>query len=176
MRRPHSISVEVRPLLQCSDMADWRQIQARIRKAKNSPEALAKLSELYQRTRDGMVAWELGVIEEKAEHMTEAGNWYTIAAQRFRRADWKKKAEEALARLGIPLPEPGAPPAEPPAISETKPSAGLFPAAEEESSEAQPTLALGEIPMTAEETASAERPIFRARALPWAASAMSLLR
>jgi hypothetical protein len=47
-------------------MADWRQIQARIRRAKNSPEALAKLSELYQRTRDAMVAWELGVVEEKS--------------------------------------------------------------------------------------------------------------
>ena len=85
-------------------MADWRQIQARIRKAKNSPEALAKLSELYQRTRDAMVAWELGVVEEKAGRNDEAGKWYTIAAQRFRRADWKKKAEEALARLGIELP------------------------------------------------------------------------
>lgn len=85
-------------------MADWRQIQARIRKAKNSPEALAKLSELYQRTRDAMVAWELGVVEEKAGHNEEAGKWYTIAAQRFRRADWKKKAEEALTRLGIELP------------------------------------------------------------------------
>jgi len=85
-------------------MADWRQIQARIRKAKNSPEAAAKLSELYQRTRDAMVAWELGVVEEKAGRLEEAGKWYTIAAQRFRRADWKKKAEEALARLGIELP------------------------------------------------------------------------
>jgi hypothetical protein len=85
-------------------MADWRQIQARIRKAKNSPEALAKLSELYQRTRDAMVAWELGVVEEKAGRNDEAGKWYTIAAQRFRRADWKKKAEEALTRLGIELP------------------------------------------------------------------------
>jgi hypothetical protein len=91
-------------LLQCSDMADWRQIQARIRKAKNSPEALAKLSELYQRTRDAMVAWELGVVEEKAGRNDEAGKWYTIAAQRFRRADWKKKAEEALTRLGIEIP------------------------------------------------------------------------
>jgi hypothetical protein len=85
-------------------MADWRQIQARIRKAKNSPEALAKLSELYQRTRDAMVAWELGVVEEKAGQIEEAGKWYLIAAQRFRRADWKKKAEEALTRLGIELP------------------------------------------------------------------------
>jgi len=43
-------------------MADWRQIQARIRKAKSSPDAAAKLNELYQRTRDGMVAWELALI------------------------------------------------------------------------------------------------------------------
>ncbi len=87
-------------------MADWRQIQARIRKAKNSADAPAKLSELFDRTRDAMVAWELGALEEKAEHTSEAGNWYTIAAQRFRRADWKKKAEEALTRLGLELPPP----------------------------------------------------------------------
>lgn len=85
-------------------MADWRQIQARIRKAKNGRDPSAKLSELYQRTRDAMVAWELGAIEEKAAHPDEAAKWYTIAAQRFRRSDWKKKAEEALTRLGAPLP------------------------------------------------------------------------
>lgn len=85
-------------------MSDWRQIQARIRKAKNSQDPLAKLSELFQRTRDGMVAWELGVLEEKNERMEEAVKWYSSAAQRFRRADWKKKAEEALARLGITPP------------------------------------------------------------------------
>jgi hypothetical protein len=90
-------------------MADWRQIQARIRKAKNSPEAVSKLSELFQRTRDGMVAWELGTIEERADHKQEAGNWYILAAQRFRRADWKKKAEDALTRLGLPIPPPEAP-------------------------------------------------------------------
>ncbi len=85
-------------------MADWRQIQARIRKAKTSSDPSAKLSELYQRTRDAMVAWELGAIEEKAGRTDETVKWYTIAAQRFRRADWKKKAEEALARLGVELP------------------------------------------------------------------------
>jgi hypothetical protein len=85
-------------------MADWRQIQARIRKAKSGRDPSAKLSELYQRTRDAMVAWELGAVEEKAEHQDEATKWYTIAAQKFRRADWKKKAEEALTRLGAPLP------------------------------------------------------------------------
>jgi hypothetical protein len=85
-------------------MADWRQIQARIRKAKNSPDAPEKLSELFQRTRDAMVAWELGAIEEKAARNDEAVKWYTIAAQRFRRSDWKKKAADALARLGVELP------------------------------------------------------------------------
>ncbi len=85
-------------------MADWRQIQARIRKAKNSPDAHAKLSELYQRTHDGMVAWELALIQEKAELTDEAVKWYTVAAEKFRRAEWKKKAEEALTRLGAVLP------------------------------------------------------------------------
>jgi hypothetical protein len=85
-------------------MTDWRQIQARIRKAKNSPDATTKLLELFQRTRDAMVAWELGAIEEKAERTTEAAKWYTIAAQRFRRSEWKTKAEEALTRLGVELP------------------------------------------------------------------------
>jgi len=85
-------------------MTDWRQIQARIRKAKNSPDAQTKLLELFQRTRDAMVAWELGTIEEKAERTTEAAKWYTIAAQRFRRSEWKTKAEEALTRLGVELP------------------------------------------------------------------------
>src|ERR1700722_14563671 len=96
-------------------MADWRQIQARIRKAKNSPDASSKLSELYQRTRDAMVAWELGAIEEKAGRDEEAGRGYIISAQRFRRADWKKKAQEALERLGIELPAQGAEPTPPPA-------------------------------------------------------------
>src|SRR6185437_13544488 len=85
-------------------MSDWRQIQARIRKAKNSQDPSAKLSELFQRTRDGMVAWELGALEEKNERMEEAVKWYSAAAHRFRRADWKKKAEEALARLGVAPP------------------------------------------------------------------------
>jgi len=88
-------------------MTDWRQIQARIRKAKNSPDALTKLSELFQRTRDGMVAWEIGAIEEKSERIGEAVKWYTVAAERFRRAEWKKKAEEALVRLGAPVPVGG---------------------------------------------------------------------
>jgi hypothetical protein len=102
------IGLSPAPLLQCLDMADWRQIQARIRKAKNASDPLPKLTELYQRTRDAMVAWELGAIQEKAELKEQAAHWYTIAAQRFRRADWKKKAEEALTRLGVELPLPSA--------------------------------------------------------------------
>jgi hypothetical protein len=133
-------------------MADWRQIQARIRKAKNSPEALTKLTELYQRTRDAMVAWELGAIQEKAELKDEAAKWYTIAAQRFRRADWRKKAEEALTRLGVELPPPGSP-VEPiaRAAPATAPPMGREDAEEElaesdDTEDSEQPLALGEIP------------------------------
>ncbi len=143
-------------------MADWRQIQARIRKAKNSPDAQAKLNELFQRTRDAMVAWELGAIEEKAGHNAEAGNWYTIAAQRFRRADWRKKAEEALTRLGIEIPPPLTP-SEQAARPARETRADFEPHAEageessdaaahnsEESDDTSMPLALGEIPETRE--------------------------
>lgn len=132
-------------------MTDWRQIQARIRKAKNSPDAVTKLSELFQRTRDGMVAWELGAIEEKSERAGEAVKWYTVAAERFRRAEWKKKAEEALARLGAPLPVASSRPQHDHAPENNSAAAALSDAAEEEDQSemskpiVQP-LAYGEIP------------------------------
>jgi hypothetical protein len=83
-------------------MADWRQIQARIRKAKASTDAAAQLAELYERTRDAMVAFELARWQEKAGEHAEAARWYTAAAERFRRSQWKSKAQAALARLGAP--------------------------------------------------------------------------
>jgi hypothetical protein len=88
-------------------MADWRQIQARIRKAKTSSDPPGQLAELYQRTRDAMVAFELAQWHEKAGNASEMVQWYTTAAQRFRRAQWRTKAQEALARLGAPIPEAG---------------------------------------------------------------------
>jgi hypothetical protein len=91
-------------------MADWKQIQARIRKAKNSSDPVARLSELYAKTRDGMAAFEVGAAAEKAGRMEEAVHWYTTAHGRFRRAEWRSKAAEALSRLGAPVPSPsGAP-------------------------------------------------------------------
>lgn len=54
-----------------------------------------------------MVAYELGQIHEKSGAIEDAGRWYVIAAERFRRADWKKKAQDALERLGIEMPVSG---------------------------------------------------------------------
>jgi hypothetical protein len=122
-------------------MADWRQIQARIRKAKNAPDAHAKLTELYQRTRDAMVAWELALLEEKALVQAEAVKWYTIAAQRFRRSEWKKKAEEALTRLGAELPAAGTDAA----AAGAEQSAESHADAHEAGEEAEQQLAPGEI-------------------------------
>jgi hypothetical protein len=86
-------------------MANWRQIQGRIRRARTSADPTGKLNELFQKTRDAMVAFEAGALEEKSGRSDEAVRWYTIAAQRFRRADWRQKAAEALTRLGAPVPE-----------------------------------------------------------------------
>lgn len=103
-------------------MADWRQIQARIRKAKASSDASAQLAELYERTRDAMVAFELAHCYEKAEDNIEAVRWYTCAAERFRRAQWRTKAEEALTRLGAPIPVYTTELAPEPKRGESKPS------------------------------------------------------
>src|ERR1700747_2445988 len=88
-------------------MADWRQIQAGIRNAKASTDAAAKLAELYEQTRDAMVAFELARWQEKASEHAEAARWYTVAAERFRRSQWKTKAQAALARLRTPSPAGG---------------------------------------------------------------------
>jgi hypothetical protein len=85
-------------------MADWRQIQARIRKARSAPDAIVKMTELFDRTRDAMVAFELARLHEKAGANEDAISCYTIAFERFRRTGWRKKAEEALVRLGAPVP------------------------------------------------------------------------
>jgi hypothetical protein len=85
-------------------VSDWRQIQARIRKARTSADPPGQLSALYERTHDAMVAFELAQLFEKAGTTEEAVRWFTTAAERFRRPQWKQKAEEGLVRLGAPIP------------------------------------------------------------------------
>lgn len=81
-------------------MADWKQITARIRRARAGKDPEGQLSTLFEKTQDAMVAFELGKFFENLRQQGEAAKWYAAAAQRFRRADWKSKAQEALARLG----------------------------------------------------------------------------
>jgi hypothetical protein len=84
----------------CQRMADWKQITARIRRARTSKDPAGQLSNLYQKTRDAMVAFELAKYFETSGQNAEAAKWYFSAAERFRRADWKTKAQEAAVRLG----------------------------------------------------------------------------
>src|SRR5258707_13256736 len=87
-------------LLQCPYcMADWKQITARIRRARTGKDPAGQLSNLYQKTRDAMVAFELAKFFETAGQSGEAAKWYSTAAERFRRADWKTKPQEAAPRL-----------------------------------------------------------------------------
>jgi hypothetical protein len=81
-------------------MADWKQITARIRRARTGKDPAAQLSNLYEKTQDAMVAFELAKHFETASQNAEAAKWYSTAAARFRRADWKTKAQEAATRLG----------------------------------------------------------------------------
>jgi hypothetical protein len=119
------------PLLQCKQkMTDWKQITARIRRARTSKDPAGQLSNLYQKTRDAMVAFELAKFFETSGQNADAAKWYSAAAERFRRADWKVKAQEAAVRLGgapgeIQL-EAGTPPAgefalTPPPVSTPEP-------------------------------------------------------
>jgi hypothetical protein len=91
-------------LLQYRPVSDWRQIQARIRKARTSADPPGQLSALYERTHDAMVAFELAQLYEKAGATSDAIRWFTTATERFRRPQWKQKAEEGLTRLGAPIP------------------------------------------------------------------------
>jgi hypothetical protein len=86
-------------------MADWKQITARIRRARTGKDPAGQLSNLFQKTRDAMVAFELARYFETAGLNADAAKWYATAAERFRRADWKTKAQEAAVRLGGSLAE-----------------------------------------------------------------------
>jgi hypothetical protein len=112
-------------------MADWKQITARIRRARTSKDPVGQLSALYEKTNDAMVAFELAKYFETTANNPDAAKWYAAAAERFRRSDWKTKAQEAAVRLGaepgvtvasalttevegsavlgLPIPEPGMP-------------------------------------------------------------------
>jgi hypothetical protein len=81
-------------------MADWKQITARIRRARTSKDPAGQLSNLYEKTRDAMVAFELAKYFETSGQNADAAKWYSAAAERFRRSDWKVKAQEAAVRLG----------------------------------------------------------------------------
>jgi len=85
-------------------MADWKQITARIRRARTGKDPAGQLSNLYEKTRDAMVAFELAKHFEAAGQNADSAKWYLTAAERFRRADWKVKAQEAAVRLGGEVP------------------------------------------------------------------------
>jgi hypothetical protein len=85
-------------------MADWKQITARIRRARTGKDPAAQLTNLFTKTRDAMVAFELARYLESTGNSADAGRWYLTAAERFRRADWKTKAQESATRLGATAP------------------------------------------------------------------------
>ncbi|HYL62105.1 MAG TPA: hypothetical protein VE077_05735 [Candidatus Methylomirabilis sp.] len=106
-KKLRSFAVLAEALLRCYNafqpMADWKQITARIRRARTGKDPVGQLSSLYEKTRDAMVAFELARVFETSGQNSDAAKWYMAAAERFRRADWKTKAQEAAVRLGAEL-------------------------------------------------------------------------
>lgn len=106
-------------------MADWKQITARIRRARTGKDPAGQLAALFQKTRDAMVAFELARYFESVGNTQDAGKWYVTAAERFRRADWKTKAQEGATRLGATeaaeIPAPSAPPEDAPSETPASP-------------------------------------------------------
>ncbi len=137
-------------------MADWKQITARIRRARTGKDPAAQLTNLFTKTRDAMVAFELARYLESTGNSTDAGRWYLTAAERFRRSDWKTKAQESATRLGATSPaEIPAPVATP--VEDSQPAAESQPASEEEAQAGQPEFETASASPTAE-SSSDRRP------------------
>jgi len=151
-------------------MADWKQITARIRRARTGKDPAAQLSTLFEKTQDAMVAFELARVFETASQNAEAAKWYSTAAARFRRSDWKTKAQQAASRLGgepigdsqldfpqlvpPPVPEAGAPFEDSAVIFDAIASPVAESSSNESESESQPVAAQGS--SSANEKQSAE--------------------
>jgi hypothetical protein len=129
-------------------MADWKQITARIRRARTSKDPAGQLTSLFSKTRDAMVAFELARYFETTGNSVDAGKWYFTAAERFRRSDWKTKAQESATRLGAT--EPAEIPAMPAA------AAGREPAPEPKEASAESEIAPVEDSEPAAETPAVE--------------------
>jgi hypothetical protein len=141
-------------LLECLHcMADWKQITARIRRARTGKDPVGQLSNLFAKTRDAMVAFELARYLESTGNAGDAGRWYLTAAERFRRADWKTKAQESATRLGAT--EPAEVPPVQPKAAELQTVSESQPAEEAEAQEAQPEPEA--MPAEPQPEASAER-------------------
>ena len=108
-------------------MADWKQITARIRRARGSKDPAAQLLNLFQKTSDAMVAFELARHYETAGQSADAIEWYNKSLQRFRRADWKTKATDAIARLGgeVSAPSSASPAEDAPPVTVSEPDASF---------------------------------------------------
>jgi len=135
-------------------MADWKQITARIRRARTGKDPAGQLTNLFSKTSDAMVAFELARYFEANGNTADAGRWYLTAAERFRRSDWKTKAQEGATRLGAT--EPAEIPA-PSKVDKAEPAEA--PAAElEKEAETQPAVELEQVTEAAAKTEEAEPP------------------
>src|SRR5258708_13985493 len=66
-------------------MADWKQITARIRRPRTGKDPAAQLSNLYEKTQDTMVPFDLARYFKSSSQNAEPAKWHTTPARRFHR-------------------------------------------------------------------------------------------
>src|SRR5271154_4208225 len=142
-------------------MADWKQITARIRRGRTSKDPAGQLTSLFSKTRDAMVAFELARYFETTGNSVDAGKWYFTAAERFRRSDWKTKAQESATRLGAT--EPAEIPVMPPAAEREPASHPKEVSTESEIASVEASEPAAEIPVVEHAPASVPRGSARPR-------------
>ena len=86
-------------------MADWKQITARIRRARTGKDPAVQLSTLFEKTQDAMVAFELARVFEiaKALRIVAEDNLLDDPLNHLHNRLRKRRAAASASRLLAPL-------------------------------------------------------------------------
>src|SRR2546422_3259470 len=90
-------------------MTDWKQITARIRRARTSKDPAGQLSNLFEKTRDAMVAFELAKYFETSGQNADSLNCNVTPPNRFPGAVGRPKDKEPITGLAGTWPEKPSP-------------------------------------------------------------------
>lgn len=77
----------------------WRDINFEIKRCREAADPIGCLENLFQQTKDGMVAFALAEEHNVRDNGTEAARYFEEAEELFPREEWKSRARSAKAQL-----------------------------------------------------------------------------